>query len=92
MTSSATTSGDWEVPSTDSFHDRLCLISIIRGDGTPMDASSISEEDIIELYMMKGHTHPLGVLHYWTMESVIVFGTTEDLKQVSCSLVDVTEL
>ena len=48
-----------------------------------MDASSISEEDIIELCMTKGHTHPLGVLHYLATESVILFGTTEDLKQAS---------
>ena len=26
-----------------------------------MDASSISEEDIIEICITKGHTHPLGV-------------------------------
>ena len=32
-----------------------------------MDASSISE-DIVEIYIMKGHTHPLGVLHYSAME------------------------
>ena len=49
MTSSATASRYWEVPPTDSFCDRLCLLSITRGDGTPMDASSISEEDIIEI-------------------------------------------
>ena len=57
-----------------------------------MDASSISEEDIIELCVKKGHTHPLGVLCYLAMESIILFSTTEDLKHVSHGLVDVTEL
>ena len=61
MTSSATAPGDWEVPSADIFQGRLCLISITRGDGTPMDASSISEGDIMEICVKKGHTCPLGV-------------------------------
>ena len=92
VTSSATASGDWEVPSTNILWDRLCLISITRRDGTPMDASSISEEDIIEICMKQGHTHPLGVLHYSAMESIVLFSTMEDLKCASCGLVDVMEL
>ena len=92
VTSSATASRDREVPSTDIFQDRLCLISITRGDGTPMDVSSISEEDVMEICMKKGHTYPLGVLHYSATESIILFGTMEELKCASCSLVDIMEL
>ena len=92
VTSSATASGDWEVASANIFGGRLCLISITRKDGTPMDASSISEEDIVEICMKKGHTHPLGVLHYLAMESIILFSTEGDLKCVSHGLVDMTEL
>ena len=40
-----------------------------------MDASSISEEDIIEICIQKGHTCPLGVLCYSALESIILFGT-----------------
>ena len=69
-----------EVPSANIFRGRLCLISITRGDGTPMDASSISEEDIMEICVKKGHTCPLGVLHYLATESIVLFGTAEDLK------------
>ena len=57
-----------------------------------MDASSISEEDIVEICIKKGHTHPLGVLHYLPTESIILFNTAEDLNHVSHGLVDVTEL
>ena len=57
-----------------------------------MDASSISEEDIVEICVKKGHTHPLGVLHYLAMESIILYSTTEDLKHASHGLVDVMEL
>ena len=47
--SSITAPRDREVPSPDSYCNRLLLITITKGDGTPMDASSISEEDIIEI-------------------------------------------
>ena len=50
-----------------------------------MDASSISEEDIMEICVKKGHIHPLGVLHYLAMESAVLFGTVEDLKWASHS-------
>ena len=57
-----------------------------------MDAISISEEDIVEICIKKGHTCPLGVLHYLPMESIVLFSTTEDLNCVSHELVGVMEL
>ena len=48
-----------------------------------MDASSISEEDNIEICIMKGHTHPLGVLHYSTMELVVLFHSTDELQHAT---------
>ena len=92
ITYSATTSRDWEVPSPYSLCNRLCLLTITQGDGTPMDASSISEEDIVELCIIRGHTHPLGVLHYSAVESIILFSTAEDSSCASRGLVDMTEL
>ena len=78
VSSSATASRDQEVPSPDSFHNRLLLITISKGDGTPMDASSILEEDIIEICIQRAHTHPLGVLWYSMVELVILFTTPKD--------------
>ena len=92
VTSSATTSRDREVPSPESFHNRLCLLSITKGDGTPMDASSILEEDIVGICVKKSHTCPLGVLWYSAAESVILFGTTEDLNWANHTLLDMMEL
>ena len=92
VTSSATASRDREVPSPESFCDRLCLLSITRGDGTPMDASSILEEDIVGICVQKSHTHPLGVLQYLVAKSVILFSTTEDLHQASHDLMNMTVL
>ena len=57
-----------------------------------MDASSVSEEDIIEICVMKGHTHPLGVLHYSATELVGLFHSTDELQCATCRIVKVTEL
>ena len=92
ITSSATASGDHDVLSAQViFRDRLCLVSITRRDDTPMDASSISEEDIIEICIMRGHTHPLGVLHYSTMESVVLFHSPDELQCTTHGIVKTTE-
>ena len=93
VTSSATASGDQEVPSHNSFFkDQLCMVSITRRDGTPMDASSISEEDIIELCVKQGCNHLLGVLHYSAAESVVLFLTMDDLKRATHNIAGDTEL
>ena len=92
ITSSATASGDRDVPSAEViFGNKLCMISIARRDGTLMDASSISEEDIIEICIKKGHTHPLGVLCYSATESVILFGTTDKLKHATHGIIEIME-
>ena len=57
-----------------------------------MDASSILEEDMVGICVQMSHTCPLGVLWYLVVESVILFGTTEDLNQVNCTLLDMMEL
>ena len=57
-----------------------------------MDASSVSEEDIVEICITRGNTHPLGVLHYSAAESVILFSTMEDSSCVSHALADMMAL
>ena len=57
-----------------------------------MDASSILEEDIVGICVQKSHTHPLGVPWYSVAESVILFGTMEDLNQANHTLLDMMEL
>ena len=92
VTSSATAPRDWEVPSPNSFWDRLLLIPITRGDGTPMDASSIMEEGIVEICIRRAHICPLGVLWYSMAKSVVLFGNLEDVNRAHCTLPDVMEL
>ena len=92
ITSSATASRDHDVPSAKViFRDKLCLVSITRRDDTPMDASSISEEDIVKICITKGHTHPLGVLHYSAMELVVLFCSTDELKCTTCRIIKMME-
>ena len=57
-----------------------------------MDASSISEDDIIEICVKQGCTHLLGVLHYSPAESVMLFLTADDLKHASCDITRETKL
>ena len=44
--------------------NHTCILVLTRGDGTPFDAASIQEEDIIKICVWLGHTHPKGVLRY----------------------------
>ena len=56
-----------------------------------MDAASISEEDIVEICIMKGHIHPLGVLHHSAMESVVLFHSLDELLCTTCRIIKTTE-
>ena len=91
ITSSTTAPRDREVPSPNSFQNRLLLINITKGDGTPLDASFILEEDIVEISVRQAHTHPLGVLWYSAMESIILYQSVKDVNHTHCVLPDVTE-
>ena len=57
-----------------------------------MDASSIMEEDIVEICIRRAHICPLGVLRYSTVESVVLFGNLKDVNCAHCTLLDVMEL
>ena len=88
ITSSATASRDWEVPSPNSLQDKLLVVSITKGDGTPLDASSIMEEDIVEICVRRVHTHPLGVLQYFAVESVILFRNVVDVNHILLDMME----
>ena len=60
--------------------NRMCIFVLTRGNGTPFNASSIMEEDVVEICVWLGHTHPGGVLQYSTIELVMLFHTTDELQ------------
>ena len=79
--SSATALGRDQVPSDDPhLKTRICIFIVTRKDGTTLNVTSVSEEDIIKKCVTVGHTHPLGVLWYLAMESVALFHTTEEIQ------------
>ena len=51
----------------------MCVLVIASSDGTLIDATSVWEEDIVELCVEVGKTYPKGVLWLSVMESVILF-------------------
>ena len=67
--------------------NHMCLFALTTGDGTPFDASSILEEDIVELYIHLGHKYPEGVLQYSTIKSVILFCTMDKLQITMCRVI-----
>ena len=84
---------DHDVPSAEViFKNKMCLLSLTRRAGTPMHASYVTEEDIVETCITKGHTHILGVLHYYAMESVVLFHLTDKLQHTTCGIVKAMEL
>ena len=58
----------------------MCLFALTKGDGTLFDASSILEEDIIEICIWFGYTHPEGVLWFSAIESVVLLHTMHELQ------------
>ena len=89
--SSVTISRDGEVQSHDSLQDKLLVVLITKGDGTLLDASFILEEDIVELCAWRALTHPLAVLWYSMVDSVILFSNVTDVNRAQHVLLDVTE-
>ena len=57
-----------------------------------MDSSSVSEEEVIEICIMKCHTHPLGVVHYSTTELVVLFHSMDKLQCATGRIVKMMEL
>ena len=70
----------------------MCLFGVTWKDGTPFNATSVTEEVIVKMCIKIGHTHPLGVLYYSTMESIALFSSTEEMQCNTHGAIKVTEL
>ena len=57
----------------------MCVLVLTRDDGTPFDASSIQEEDIIEICIRLGQTHPKGVVQSSVVKSVMLFHSVDEM-------------
>ena len=63
-----------------------------KKDGTPLDVTSVLEEDIVKICIRLGHIHPMGVLHYSVSESFILFHLVDDMQCATCRSIKVTVL
>ena len=65
----------------------MCVLVLTRGDDTPFDATSIQEEDIIELCVEMGQTHLPCVLWFLATESVILFHSGNEMLAMACRVI-----
>ena len=57
----------------------MCVLVLTRIDGTQFVATSIQEEDIVELCLEMGQAHLEGVLQFLVTESVILFHSGDEM-------------
>ena len=57
----------------------MYVLVLTRGNGTPFNAASIQEEDIIGICIQLGNTNPEGVLQYSAVELVMLFHSTDEM-------------
>ena len=51
----------------------MCILVLAKGNDTPFNATSIQEENIVELCIEVGQAHPKGVLWFSAKELVVLF-------------------
>ena len=82
-----------QIPNDDlDLLNHLCILELTRGDSTLFDATSIQEEDIIEIGIWFGHTHPKGVLQYSVVELVMLFHSTDEMLVAASGVIKATTL
>ena len=62
----------------------MCVLVLARSNGTLFNSASIQEEDIVELCVEEGQTHPKGVLWFSAMELVILFHSSDKIQVAVC--------
>ena len=86
--SSATASARDQVPFDETnLQNHMCILILMKRDGTPFDVTSVLEGDIIEICVRLGHTHPMGVLHYSATELIILFQWANDMQCTTCGAI-----
>ena len=70
----------------------MCILVLTRGNGTLFDATSIQEEDIVEICIWLGHTHPKDVLQYSAVKSVMLFHSADEMLVTACGVIKATTL
>ena len=72
--------------------NHMCVLVLTRSNGTLFDATSMWEENIIELCIQLGQTHPKGVLQYLAAELVVLFHSADEMLVAVHGVVKATAL
>ena len=59
--------------------NEMCVLLLTRGDGTPFDVASLQEEDLIQLCIDMGQTHPKGLVWFLATELVVLFHSVDEI-------------
>ena len=65
----------------------MCILILMKRDGTPFDVTSVLGEDIIKICVRLGYTHPVGVLCYSVMELIVLFQSADNMQHATCSAI-----
>ena len=83
-TTTALAAHDHSLGDDPELANHICVLTIARGDGTLFDADSLQEEDIVELCILMGQVHPVGVLQLMVMELVVAFQSNKEMLAAVC--------
>ena len=75
---------DWVPFDEANLQVLMCVLVLMKRDGTPFDVTSVLEEGIIEICIKMGHTYPMGVFHYSVTESIILFWSADNMQCATC--------
>ena len=92
MCSATTSAKDWGPFNDTNLWNSTCILTLMKRDGTPFDVISILEEDIVNICISQGHTHPMGVLCYSATELVILFWSAEEMQHTTCGAIKASVL
>ena len=70
----------------------MYVFIMMQKDATPFNVTSVTQEDIVEIFVTLGHTHPLVVLQFLATESLALFDKVKEMQQASCGAIKVMEL
>ena len=92
MSSATTSARDWVPFNETNLQTHMCILILMKRDGTLFDVTSVLQEDIIKICVSQGHTHAMGVLCYSATELVILFQSANNMQCATCGAIKATVL
>ena len=80
MSSAAASARDQTPFNETNLQNQMCILILMKRDGTPFDVTPVLEEDTIKICIRLGCTYPIGVLHYSRTKSIILIQSANDMQ------------